>query len=163
MHHHTENESSLFSLLLSCLLCLLSLSLSFFVSACLCLRVLLRSCCCGVLWCVMLCCVLCCGVCARCVVWCGALKNPVRPLNTSPCVRPKRPHVSRHHAHMLKHVCAWCRFTRGRFGRTHGVEEGGGSSSASRFSSRKQVMFENFRSILTRCCVHLLSPIFCFP
>ena len=38
----------------------------------------------------------------------------------SPCVHSKRPRVSRHHAHMLKHMCAWCRCTRGRFGRTHG-------------------------------------------
>ena len=47
---------------------------------------------------------------------------------SSPCVRPKRPRVSvqnvysvhRQHTHMLKHMCAWCRYTRGRFGRTHG-------------------------------------------
>ena len=32
---------------------------------------------------------------------------------TSPCVPAPR-------AHMLKHVCAWCRYTRGRFERTHG-------------------------------------------
>ena len=49
-----------------------------------------------------------CGVCA----WC--------PLNTSPCVRSKRRRVYRHHAHTLKHVCAWCRYKRGRFERTHG-------------------------------------------
>ena len=40
--------------------------------------------------------------------------------NTSPCVRPKRPRVCRHHANMLKHMCAWCRYTRGRFERTPG-------------------------------------------
>ena len=34
--------------------------------------------------------------------------------------RSKRSRVYRHHAHMLKHVCAWCRYTRGRFERTHG-------------------------------------------
>ena len=27
----------------------------------------------------------------------------------------------RHHAHMLKHMCAWCRYTRGRFECTNGV------------------------------------------
>ena len=41
---------------------------------------------------------------------------------TAPCVHSKRPRICRHHAHMLKHVCAWCRYTRGRgrFERTHG-------------------------------------------
>ena len=56
-------------------------------------------------------------------------KTPhVCPLNTSPCVHSTRPRVyvqniavyaGRHHAHMLKHVCAWCRHTRTRFERTH--------------------------------------------
>ena len=45
---------------------------------------------------------------------------PVCPLKTSPCVRSKRPHVYRHHAHMLKHMCAWCPYTRGRFECTPG-------------------------------------------
>ena len=108
MHHHIENESSLFSLLLSCLLCLLSLSLSFSVSACLCLRVLLRSCCCGVLWCVMLCCVLCCGVCGAC------------PLNTSPCVHSTRPPCVRApRAHVL-YMWTCCRYTRRCFECTEG-------------------------------------------
>ena len=44
----------------------------------------------------------------------------VCPLHTSPCVRSTRPRVCRHHAHMLKHVCAWCRYTRGRVDWTHG-------------------------------------------
>ena len=44
---------------------------------------------------------------------------PVRGFKTSPCVRSKRPRVYRHHAHMLKHMCAWCRHTRGRFECTH--------------------------------------------
>ena len=47
----------------------------------------------------------------------------------SPCVRSKRPRVSRHHAHMCVNMCAWCRYTRSRFwihtrrrfGRIHGV------------------------------------------
>ena len=38
----------------------------------------------------------------------------------SPCVRSKRPREYRHHAHMSYHMCAWCRYTRGRFERTHG-------------------------------------------
>ena len=46
----------------------------------------------------------------------------------SPCVQTKRPgvyvqnvpRVCRHHAHMLKHMCAWCRHTQGRFECTHG-------------------------------------------
>ena len=41
------------------------------------------------------------------------------PLNTSPCVRSKRSCVYQHHAHMLKHMFAWCRHTRRRFERTH--------------------------------------------
>ena len=42
------------------------------------------------------------------------MKNvTVCTFKTSPCVPAPR-------AHMLKHVCAWCRYTRGRFERTHG-------------------------------------------
>ena len=48
------------------------------------------------------------------------LLSPVCPSNTSPCLRPKRPCVCRHHAHILKRVCTWCQCTRGRFERTHG-------------------------------------------
>ena len=33
--------------------------------------------------------------------------SPVCPSNTSPCVRPNRPRVCQHHAHILKHVCTW--------------------------------------------------------
>ena len=39
---------------------------------------------------------------------------------TSPCVDSKRHRVYRHHAHMLKHMCAWCRYTRRRLEPTHG-------------------------------------------
>ena len=45
---------------------------------------------------------------------------PVCGFRTSPCVRSKRPRVYQHHAHMFQHVRAWCRYTRGRFERTHG-------------------------------------------
>ena len=45
---------------------------------------------------------------------------PVCPLHTSLCVRSIRLRVCRHHAHILEHVCAWCRYTQGRFERTHG-------------------------------------------
>ena len=38
---------------------------------------------------------------------------------TSPCGRSKRPRVDPHHAHMCFNMCAWCRYTRGRFERTH--------------------------------------------
>ena len=37
-----------------------------------------------------------------------------------PCVDSKRPRVYRHHARMCYHMRAWCRYTRGRFERTHG-------------------------------------------
>ena len=37
-----------------------------------------------------------------------------------PCVDSKRPRVYGHHAHMLKHMYAWCRHTRRRFECTHG-------------------------------------------
>ena len=86
-------SSSLSSSLLSLCLLARSLSLSVFLlclSLCLCLRVMLRVvlCVCGR------------GLCVRaCVVY--TLKKPMCPLNTSPCVRSKRPRVCRHHAHML--------------------------------------------------------------
>ena len=42
------------------------------------------------------------------------MKNvPVCTFKTSPCVPAPR-------AHVLKHVCAWCRYTRGGFERSHG-------------------------------------------
>ena len=44
----------------------------------------------------------------------------VCPFKTSPCGRSKRPRVDVHHAHMLTHFCAWCRYTRRRFECTHG-------------------------------------------
>ena len=48
-------------------------------------------------------------------------KTPsARRFKTSPCVDSKRARVYRHHAHMLKHVCAWCWYTRRRVERTHG-------------------------------------------
>ena len=39
---------------------------------------------------------------------------------TPPCVHSKRTRVYPHHLRMLKHMCAWCRHTRGRFECTHG-------------------------------------------
>ena len=75
--------------------------------------------CCWWSWCVF-------GVCVRvclCVfVCCGTLKNVENPCvdsKTPPCVQSKRPGVCRHHAYMLKHMCAWCRYTRRRVERTH--------------------------------------------
>ena len=42
-----------------------------------------------------------------------------------PCVDSKNVPVyaGRHHAHMLKHMCAWCRHARGRFESAHGVSQ----------------------------------------
>ena len=42
------------------------------------------------------------------------------PPSPFPCVCSKRPRVYRHHAHTCLNMCAWCRYTRGRFERTHG-------------------------------------------
>ena len=110
MHHHTENESSLFSCLVFFSFVSPSLSVSVFFS--------LSSFSVSVsVWC--------CGrdvVCGLWCVWCG-----VCPLNTSPCV-----HSTRHRenvqnvpvyagtTHMLKSMWAWCRYTRRRFESTHG-------------------------------------------
>ena len=54
--------------------------------------------------------------------WRGTLKTPVCPSKTPPCVRSKSPRVCGHHAHMLKHMCAWCPHARGR---KHGGVSGG--------------------------------------
>ena len=48
------------------------------------------------------------------------LPSSVCPSQKPPCVDSKRPRVYRHHAHMRYHMCAWCRYTRGRFECTHG-------------------------------------------
>ena len=118
--------SSLLSLSLCLCLCLclclsVSLSLSFSVWCCGCCVVL---CCVVVLWCV-------------CGVVCGTVKKTVCPLETCPCVRSKRPRVYRQHAHMLKHMCAWCRYTRGCFGRTHGHFLSGHGEGRRQFSLPK--------------------------
>ena len=114
-------------LVLSLFLCLsLSLSVSvFFLCLSLCFCLSLSLCLSVSVWCCVLWC------CVVCVVWCvarlGTQKKP-------PCVDAKRPRVYRHHAHMCYHMCAWCRYTRGRFASTHGGfldghTEGRGSSS----------------------------------
>ena len=69
-----------------------------------------------------LCCVVSCRV--VCAVWCVVLCCDVWHAEKFPCVRSQRPrvhvqNVSVHHAHMLKHMCAWCRHTRGRFLNVH--------------------------------------------
>ena len=78
-------------------------------------------------WCVCVCLVrvcvfLCVSVCV--CVCCGTLKNveknPCVNSKTPPCAHSKRPRVYRHHAHMCFNMCTWCRYTRGRFERTHG-------------------------------------------
>ena len=43
----------------------------------------------------------------------------VCPFKTPPCARSKRPRVYRHHAHMLKHLCACCQHRWGRFECSH--------------------------------------------
>ena len=108
-------------LVLSCLvLSCLSLFLSSF-SVFLCLSVSVS------VWC----CVVLCGVVGRgvclcvCVcVCCGTLKkrekNACVDSKTPPCVHSKRLCVCRHHAHVCFNICAWCRYTRGRYERTHG-------------------------------------------
>ena len=75
--------STLFSLLLSCLV---SLSPCFYLA--------LSECCCVslLLWCVVVCVVF-----VVCSVWCDTLEKP-----RVSC--PKRPRVCRHHAHTSKHV-----------------------------------------------------------
>ena len=113
-------QDAIFSSIFHFVLSFLSLSLSVFFLFSLPLNLslssfsvsVLWSCCCGVV-CVSCCVVLCFGV--RCGVWCV-----VR-------VRPKQPRVHRQQAHMLKHMCAWCRYTRRRVEWTHGREEREGS------------------------------------
>ena len=117
------------SLVLSCLAFSVSLCLSLCLSVCLslCLRVMLCVLC--------LCCVCRCGRgvvwwswCVWCVCVCVCVlrhaeksgKNPCMGSKSSPCVHSQRPRVCRHHAHMLRSMYAWCRYTRGRFERTHG-------------------------------------------
>ena len=72
--------------------------------------------------CVVMCVVVCVCVCGVvwCAVWCGTLKTPCVDSKTPPCVDSKRPRVCRQHTHMLFSMCAWCRYTRGRFECTHG-------------------------------------------
>ena len=80
---------------------------------CVCRRVCHRACLCvwcGVVWC---------GV-VWCAVWCGTLKTPCVDSKTPPCADSKRLRVCPQHAHMLFSMCAWCRYTRGRFECTHG-------------------------------------------
>ena len=73
---------------------------------------------------------------------------------------------------MFQHVCAWCRYTRGRLEHTHGdvlsghMGEGrrrGRGRRQPRFFIGKTSVFLTFLSILTGCWVHLSSPIFCLP
>ena len=115
MHHHTENESSLFSCLVLSSFVFSSLSVPvFFLCLCLSLSVSVSVSvwCCGRV--VVLCCV--CGVVCR--VWHAEKPRvstqhvSVCTFKTSPCVAPR--------AHMFQHVCAWCRYKRRRFERTHG-------------------------------------------
>ena len=48
-------------------------------------------------------------------------KTLVLPMNNvSVCAFKTSPFVPAPRAHMFQHVCAWCRYKRGRFERTHG-------------------------------------------
>ena len=100
---------------------------------------------CGVLWYVVSLCVVCCGM--LCLV-CGVChaEKPMCPLNTSPCVCSKRPRVYRHHAQTCFNMSARGAGTHGDVLSGHtgrvGGEEREGSSSASFFSSVKQVFFD---------------------
>ena len=69
----------------------------------------------GLLFCVVWWCVVVCGV------WCGTLEEPrVSTQHVSMCAFKMSPCVPAPRAHMLKHMCAWCRYKRGGFERTHG-------------------------------------------
>ena len=123
----SEIISAMLLLLLLWLLCLLLLCWCCVVVLCCCCVVvvlLLFCCCCCVLllWLWLLLCVV--VVCCFVGIWCGTLEKTVCRIKTAPCVRSKRPRVCRHHAHMLKHMCARCLYTRRRFDSTHGVEGG---------------------------------------
>ena len=120
MHHHTENESSLSSLLLSCLLCLLLFRLLF--SPCLCLS-LSVSVWCGGLWCVV----------------CDTLKTPVYAGTSRTCFFNM--------CAWCRHT--WGRFEciHGEGGRGEGRE---GKSSASCFFIGKTSDFLTFLEHLNR-------------
>ena len=148
--------SCLFSLPSSCLLSSPSIRLVFSLSLS---SFSVFVCCCGCVLLVL--CLVSCLLCVvRCVVCCCVTRSK-RP----PCVDSKRPRVCRHHAHMLKHMCAWCRHARRRFGRTHGVHGWGeGVVVILVFFIGKTSDFLNMlSSTLTQCQVHASSPIFCLP
>ena len=50
----------------------------------------------------------------------GMFKTSPCVRSTPPCVESKRRRVHRHHARMRFNMCAWCRYTRGRFECAHG-------------------------------------------
>ena len=102
--------SSLFIVVLSLLFHLLLPSLSCLIFSCLSFSVSLSL-------------SLCLSVSVSVLVCCGTLKKWKKPCvdsKTPPCEHSKRPRVYRHHAHMCFNMCAWCRYKRGRFERTHG-------------------------------------------
>ena len=80
---------------------------------------------------------------SQCGVWCVV------------CVRPKRHHVYRHHAHMLKHMCAWCRYTRRRVEWTHGREGRGGSEGGEEGNRHQPRVFNRKTSECLTCLEHL--------
>ena len=144
MQHHSKNDFSLFSCLVLSSFVFSSLLFSrsssvfsplpvpvFFL--CLCLSLSLSPCgvvCRDVLCFVDVVCVVCVNV---CVLVCDTLRNSVCPLNTSPCVRSKRPRVSRHHAHTCFNTCARGAGTNGEVLNVH---------TGTFFSSVKQVIID---------------------
>ena len=79
-------------------------------------------------------------------MWCETLEKP-------PCVRSKRPRVCWHRAYMLKHMCPWCRQTRGRFERTHEVH-GRGSRRQPRILHRENKQKMNILSFIVSSAYH---------
>ena len=144
MHHHIENESSVFSLLFRvvlssvvfcCLvlsllfhllfsLCLLSLSLCPRLRVMLCCVVLCVWECMWCLWCVW--CVRVCGVVLLVVVVRVGVRHAEKPLkktvcgfrHASVCTFKTSPTGT---TRTRLNMCAWCRYTRRRFKRTHAL------------------------------------------
>ena len=93
-----------------------------------------------------------------CVCVCGVVwhaENPVCTFKTSPCVPAPR-------AHVLKHVCAWCRYTRGRFECTHGGVSESTHGAPHHVGLRlEQQVLHVADHLQGRCLRRLPGPVFC--
>ena len=80
---------------------------------------------------------------AKCdfLVNCTGDDHPFVDSQTLPCVHSKRPCVYRHHAHMLKSMCACCPHSRGRFEWTHGGFQRATPHTPHKLSSSKELPF----------------------